>query len=144
MSVLANQITAETIAAELREAKIIALQQRDLTAVKAVNNGLKRIGDDGRYTEAEEQETALIVELDAVKTALYRHFNKDGTLLYVGISLSVIERLRQHRQDSHWYEDIARIEITWFSTRSEALSAERKAIESEGPLHNTIFNKGAA
>lgn len=71
----------------------------------------------------------------AVRTALYRHFNVLGQLLYVGVSLSVVTRLSQHR-DARWFEDIARIDVKWFPTRREALHAEAVAIWQENPKWN--------
>jgi excinuclease UvrABC nuclease subunit len=67
---------------------------------------------------------------------LYRHFDKDGNLLYVGVSLNAIERTISHRDKSHWYQDIARIEIEWLHSRSAAYYAEKKAIQSEHPRYN--------
>jgi excisionase family DNA binding protein len=67
---------------------------------------------------------------------LYRHFNKYSQLLYVGVSLSAISRLRQHKDKSHWFGKITRVEVEVFATRGEALIAERKAIETERPRHN--------
>lgn len=71
-------------------------------------------------------------------TALYRHFAADGSLLYVGISLSHLARLCQHRETSGWYGEIARVEIEWFPHREAALSAEKVAIVRERPRHNVI------
>ena len=70
-------------------------------------------------------------------TALYRHFDSDGRLLYVGISLSAIIRLAEHRA-SPWFDDIAHVEIEHRSTRKAALAAERAAIRNEKPLHNIV------
>lgn len=70
------------------------------------------------------------------RTALYRHFDKHGALLYVGISLSAIQRLGQHRENSDWFAEIARQEIEHYSSRELALEAERQAIKSEKPRHN--------
>lgn len=67
---------------------------------------------------------------------LYRHFNKNGELLYVGISLNSINRLSQHKKNAHWFNDIARIELEQFPTRESALEAEKQAIINEKPLHN--------
>lgn len=72
---------------------------------------------------------------------LYRHFNASGDLLYVGVSLSTVARLKQHRTNSNWFELIDRITIERFKSRDQALEAERKAIETETPLHNIMFNK---
>lgn len=67
---------------------------------------------------------------------LYRHFDKDGNLLYVGISLSVIQRLSQHKNCSPWYHKIAKIEVETFDDRASALVAEKKAIIEEHPIYN--------
>lgn len=72
------------------------------------------------------------------RTALYRHFDATGALLYVGISLNAVSRLAQHRMTSAWFDQIARIEIEWHPTRTVACNAERLAIQTENPLHNGI------
>jgi len=69
-------------------------------------------------------------------TDLYRHFDADDTLLYVGVSLSCVARLAQHRKKSGWYGEIATITIEKFSTRERAIKAERAAIREENPKHN--------
>lgn len=71
-----------------------------------------------------------------MRTALYRHFDAVGALLYVGISLSAVQRLAQHRQTAHWFDRIARIEIEWHDSREEALAAEISAISCEKPPCN--------
>jgi len=71
---------------------------------------------------------------------LYRHFDKDGKLLYVGIALSVIDRLRSHRGCSFWFHDISTITIEKFSTRKEVLDAEKIAIKNENPSHNIMHS----
>ena len=71
---------------------------------------------------------------------LYRHFDKDGRLLYVGISLNSVSRLSQHKNVSRWYDQIVRIEIERFPSRKEALEAEAKAINEENPVHNTAID----
>lgn len=72
------------------------------------------------------------------QTALYRHFDPDGRLLYVGMSLSPIARLRQHIDASSWAERIATVKVQWFATREEAHEAERDAIRAEDPAHNLL------
>lgn len=73
---------------------------------------------------------------DGVPTALYRHFDAAGVLLYVGISLDVIARLSAHANSSHWAGAIARVDITRYPSRKAARLAERHAIRTERPLHN--------
>lgn len=72
---------------------------------------------------------------------LYRHFAADDTLLYVGISLSAVYRLAQHRQASSWFGEIARVSIEKYPSRAEALQAETKAIQTEKPKHNIAKRK---
>lgn len=69
-------------------------------------------------------------------TALYRHFDADGKLLYVGISLSVVARLARHVNGSHWARQITMITIEWHPGRPEALAAEAAAIVAERPAFN--------
>lgn len=76
------------------------------------------------------------METVAVPTALYRHFDKDGALLYVGISLNHMARLAQHRDASHWFPHIARMTVEWLPDRAAAMEAERLAILNENPAHN--------
>jgi predicted GIY-YIG superfamily endonuclease len=71
-----------------------------------------------------------------VKTALYRQFNKENKLLYVGISLDYSKRIKQHYKGSAWFLDVTNIELQWFDTREEALKAEREAIRVEQPECN--------
>ena len=68
--------------------------------------------------------------------ALYRHFDSLRNLLYVGISLDAIKRLRQHGHTSDWCHQIASVEIEQFANRQEAMKAEREAILSEKPAFN--------
>jgi|HubBroStandDraft_6_1064221.scaffolds.fasta_scaffold00050_23 hypothetical protein len=66
---------------------------------------------------------------------LYRHFDADGVLLYVGISLRPIIRLSQHKASS-WFDLIKKVEIQQCADREEALAMETLAIQSESPKYN--------
>lgn len=67
---------------------------------------------------------------------LYRHFDGKNRLLYIGISLSQLKRLINHRGKSKWYKNIRTIKIEYFKTKKIAHEAENKAIKREKPLHN--------
>lgn len=73
---------------------------------------------------------------DVRRTQLYRHYDADGQLLYVGISLSALLRTRQHRENSPWFANIAKITVETFPDRATAYDAETFAIENERPLYN--------
>lgn len=77
-----------------------------------------------------------------MRTALYRHFAKDGALLYVGISMSWPKRTKSHARDSRWFDQIASVKVEHFPTREAALEAERTAIKAEKPKYNVVHNRG--
>jgi len=56
----------------------------------------------------------------AGKTELYRHFDANGSLLYVGISLSTAQRMGEHRCGSEWWKKVVSITIQRFPTRKPA------------------------
>ena len=67
---------------------------------------------------------------------LYRHFNKDGELLYVGVSLNHLVRLSQHKASSPWFSEITNVTIETFEDRKKVLEAETSAIVKEKPKYN--------
>ena len=74
-------------------------------------------------------------------TDLYRYYDADGRLLYIGISLNAVARATQHRADKHWWNDVARMTVEKIpGDRRHALEVERQAIRDEGPLHNVVHN----
>lgn len=67
---------------------------------------------------------------------LYRHYDKEDRLLYIGVSLHLLSRIAQHRSNSHWFDSIAKITIENFETSEQVYEAEKKAIKKEKPLYN--------
>jgi Arm DNA-binding domain len=72
---------------------------------------------------------------------LYRHFDPNGELLYVGISLHALNRQDQHFKEAGWRRSIYQIVIEPFETREQALAAEEFAIRNEFPKFNGIHNR---
>jgi len=70
------------------------------------------------------------------RTQLYRHFDGDGKLLYVGTSFSAVNRLSCHKREAGWFDQIASVTIEKFETRRAALHAEALAIAQENPRFN--------
>jgi hypothetical protein len=75
-------------------------------------------------------------------TALYRHRDDRGVLLYVGISGSVVQRLDEHSKRSRWHHLIRHVDVEHFKTRGAARAAEAEAIETERPIYNIRGNGG--
>ncbi len=68
--------------------------------------------------------------------AIYRCFNASGQLLYVGVPMYPSVRFGAHAAESPWWPEVALIRVEWFSPRRDAELAERRAIQSEMPIHN--------
>lgn len=70
-------------------------------------------------------------------TCVYRLYDTDGELLYVGLSLCPHYRIPTHRGRT-WGKRIASHTLEWFDDREAAKTAERHAITTEQPLHNIV------
>lgn len=71
------------------------------------------------------------------RTALYRLYDADDELLYVGITKNTAQRWKQHKQLKSWWSRVARRDVAWLDSRPDALLAEHRAIVAEHPLHNS-------
>ena len=76
----------------------------------------------------------------SAETALYRWWDADDMLLYVGISDRLRNRTGSHVEGSSWMDFAARSAVERNPTRLDALDAERSAIETEHPLFNVQYN----
>lgn len=71
-----------------------------------------------------------------MRTAVYRAYDADGLLLYVGVTSGLMQRIAQHEKSSEWAISTATITVEWWPTRAAALAAETRAIVTEGPVFN--------
>lgn len=103
---------------------------------------LARFAEEGRARTTVPSSPSSRIQTD--HTALYRHFDEDGVLLYVGITNKPDTRRRAHQKRAVWAEfaDQTREEVKWYSTRQAALEAETEAIETEKPLFNRLGATG--
>lgn len=69
-------------------------------------------------------------------TALYRLFDADGALLYVGIGHTPEVRWKQHARTKDWWHLVAEKTTSWYDTRILATNAETNAIRTEKPRFN--------
>jgi hypothetical protein len=70
------------------------------------------------------------------RCALYRHYDDDGVLLYVGISDRPVQRGKSHARHASWVQFAARIDAIWLANRTAAEEAEVTAIRVEQPVFN--------
>lgn len=71
------------------------------------------------------------------RTFLYRAFDADGQLLYVGIAKDLEVRLKDHsRYSVAWIGQVASLTAEKYPSRRAAHAAESRAIRTEGPIYN--------
>ena len=67
---------------------------------------------------------------------VYRCFDADGVLLYVGRTSRPRSRLKAHSILSPWWKNGVRVQIKLHKNRDASVIAERDAIRTERPLFN--------
>lgn len=72
--------------------------------------------------------------------ALYRFWDKNNTLLYIGISNNFLGRITQHTSTAEWFPQASYVTLEHFDSRLEVEQAEKNAIKSELPLYNKTHN----
>jgi predicted GIY-YIG superfamily endonuclease len=71
-----------------------------------------------------------------MKHTLYRFYDQDDNLLYVGISADLARRLDQHARAKPWWTDVALVRVQHHPDRATVAAAERHAIRTEQPRYN--------
>ncbi|MGV9226433.1 GntR family transcriptional regulator [Streptomyces albogriseolus] len=71
------------------------------------------------------------------RTALYKLYNEEDALLYVGVTNNTRVRWAKHATDKAWWGEVSRQEITWYADRISALAAEKEAIQRDQPRYNS-------
>ncbi len=80
--------------------------------------------------------------MSARPVALYRHFDGQDRLLYVGVTANPLQRICDHNAHSPWFLLVARTVYEWHPDRVSAEDAETTAIQTEAPLHNVRVSVG--
>jgi predicted GIY-YIG superfamily endonuclease len=77
-------------------------------------------------------------EVGGERTLLYRFYDSEGRLLYVGITNDPHARWAAHARKNadSWWSKVCVAHTEWCSTRDDAERAEVAAIKREAPLHN--------
>jgi predicted GIY-YIG superfamily endonuclease len=70
---------------------------------------------------------------------LYRFFDANGVLLYIGATSNFANRAAHHAARQPWWTDVTDIKVEHLESREALLAAEKDAIDIEGPLHNVIY-----
>lgn len=75
---------------------------------------------------------------------VYRCFNTDRLLIYIGSSKTPLKRQRSHATRTPWWHEVADVQVERFPTLFAARGAERLAIVAENPLYNKLPKKRSA
>ena len=78
------------------------------------------------------------IDLYARPTAVYRLYDSEDRLLYVGVAWDLEIRWTKHRLSKEWWPQVANRHVVWHANRFLALAEEDAAIELEGPLYNVV------
>lgn len=78
------------------------------------------------------------------RTSLYRYYDENGVLLYVGITGRGLSRNVEHNKSKPWWSNVRRQEVDHYPDRARALAAERAAIRQYRPPYNIQHNPGHA
>lgn len=76
----------------------------------------------------------------AKPSAVYRCFDADGALLYIGRTMHPAKRESLHKNRTPWWSDVARVTYEWCDSTAAARVAEREAIGAEAPRYNRALN----
>ena len=78
-----------------------------------------------------------VIHMEMTSPAVvYRMYDESDTLLYVGCTHELEERLAAHRRQKSWTARAVRVDVQQFDTRADALAAEEAAIRRERPRYN--------
>jgi predicted GIY-YIG superfamily endonuclease len=71
---------------------------------------------------------------------LYRFFDNQDNLLYVGISNTWYQRFHDHERKAGWFSKVAYSTFEWHDSRESVEAAELVAIRTENPKFNKANN----
>jgi predicted GIY-YIG superfamily endonuclease len=70
---------------------------------------------------------------------VYRAYDREGRLLYVGIAADLTRRIARHAREKPWWDlEVVYVSATPDKPRAVAFEAEQAAIRAETPLRNNL------
>ncbi len=76
-----------------------------------------------------------------MRVSLYRLYDAEDVLLYVGVTLDLKQRLNNHATQQPWWLEVARIKVTHLSSREDSETLERAVIQLDRPKYNVTHNR---
>lgn len=97
-------------------------------------DGVTRISQSTEVTEKASREAALNASGDP--TTVYRFYDANDKLLYVGITKNLSRRLAAHTKTKEWWLNVASIKLEHFKNRESARLREKTYTMFLDPKHN--------
>jgi len=72
------------------------------------------------------------------ETCVYRIYDANDVLLYVGITNNLTIRWSEHGSKPWWRTEAHRYDVRWYPSRDVAKALEKQAIISECPKYNEV------
>jgi len=72
---------------------------------------------------------------------VYRLYDAEGSLLYVGCTVDPWTRLKAHRRRQPWWDEVVDAEVIWFLSVELAADVEQQAIFTESPVYNIAMGR---
>ena len=120
----------------------VAIDYRTSEWVKAAkeNKALRRQLELTRNCASQESYKKDIRQNASLASSyVYRMWDTNGVLLYIGKSNNPLNRWKQHRKKP-WFKQVTRFEYEPHPDEASAYAAEREAIKTEHPLYNIVNN----
>lgn len=76
-------------------------------------------------------------------TDVYVCYDRDRTVIYVGMTNDLLRRMGQHLAGSPWWADVRRVDVEHYSTREGAALRESLLIQALDPWANVAGNEPA-
>lgn len=135
------------MAVEEREAELCQIEKLMVPSTYASRDSRRRVVrmESGTITiplgalaGSKPRPVAPTLNGDHVIHALYRHFDSQGQLLYVGITIDPGGRTKTHARQKRWWleEEVSTMTIEYLSSREAVKRAELHAIQTENPKYN--------
>lgn len=106
--------------------------------------GWKVTGPEGEIRTQSRRGAFLAGFLDAAQaneaTYVYYFYDRQGNLLYVGMTDNIERRWAQHAVSKPWWHMVARKEYVQYPTRTEAARVEAHQIRIQRPMFNRAIN----
>jgi hypothetical protein len=92
------------------------------------------------HDPAAETGSPLAIE---TPTSIYKYYDRQDILVYVGITSRGVARNREHNADKEWWPYVCRQEVEHRPTRALALAREKQLIMAHRPPFNVQHNPDA-